>query len=380
MKIFLSMFCLLYAVEAYTFANMTKLHTDLFTNYKKEFRPGENQSIPTELMFSFFIRSLKELQERNEIMVVIGSLAVEWKDVRLAWNPLDFDGDFNKTSVSVDNIWTPYLVLMNPYEEIRPILSGGFSCEVWYNGHVACLPPPNIFEALCVADITYYPYDTKRCDLQLYVSGYYNLKLKPVFTTFYTDMYKDNGPWRMTNASFSIQQFGNKSYEILKLEIQVKRRPGTYMWHVSPIFVLSVMQLFVFFLPDESGERIGFSLTILLAEIVFFTVIQESLPKSSESSIPILVYKQFGDVLISLSILSGVIIASICYDEVKTKEPQKTEKSKKTEEPKKTDETPGKLIVQTKGKKLFWKIANIFFSNYEFIFNDMHVSMQLCHF
>lgn len=154
MKIFLSMFCLLYAVEGYTFANMTKLHTDLFTNYKKEFRPGENQSIPTELMFSFYIRSLKELQERNEIMVVIGSLAVEWKDVRLAWNPLDFDGDFYQTYVSVDNIWTPYLVLMNPYEEIRPILSGGFSCEVWYNGHVSCLPPPNIFEALCVADVT----------------------------------------------------------------------------------------------------------------------------------------------------------------------------------------------------------------------------------
>lgn len=214
MQVFLSMFCLFYAVEGYKFANKTKLREDLFTNYEKEFRPDENQIIPTELMFSFYIRSIKELQENNELMVIVGSLGVEWKDFRLAWNPLDYGSDLNQTSISVDDIWTPYLVLMNPYEEIRPILSGGFSCEVWYNGHVSCLPQPNIFEALCVADITYYPYDTKSCDLQLYVSGYLSsdFKLKPVSTTFNTDMYRDNSPWEMTKTGIfvDIQQIGKK--------------------------------------------------------------------------------------------------------------------------------------------------------------------------
>nr|XP_034335851.1 neuronal acetylcholine receptor subunit beta-3-like isoform X3 [Crassostrea gigas] len=204
MKVLLSVLCLLYAVEGYTLANKTKLHQDLFTNYKSKFRPGEDQIIPTELMFSFYIRSLKERQESNEIMVVVGSLGLEWKDFRLSWNPLDYGGDLNQTFVLVDDIWTPYLVLMNPYEEVTPILSDGFSCEVWYNGHVSCLPPPNIFESLCVADTTYYPYDTKSCDLLLYVSGYpsSDLKLKPVSKTLNTDMYRDNGPWNMTNTVF----------------------------------------------------------------------------------------------------------------------------------------------------------------------------------
>lgn len=104
MQVFLSMFCLFYAVEGYKFANKTKLREDLFTNYEKEFRPDENQIIPTELMFSFYIRSIKELQENNKLMVIVGSLGVEWKDFRLAWNPLDYGSDLNQTSISVDDI------------------------------------------------------------------------------------------------------------------------------------------------------------------------------------------------------------------------------------------------------------------------------------
>lgn len=131
MKVLLSMFCLLYSVEGYSFTNKTKLQKDLFTNYEKKFRPCEDQNIPTELMFSFYIRSIKEIQESNEIMVVVGSFGVECEDFRLTWNPLDYGSDLIQTSISVDDIWKLYLVLINPYEEIKPILSGGFSCEVW---------------------------------------------------------------------------------------------------------------------------------------------------------------------------------------------------------------------------------------------------------
>lgn len=115
------------------------------------------------------------------------------------------------------------------------------------------------------------------------------------------------------------------------------------------------MQVLVFCLPDESGERIGFSLTILLTEIVFLTVVQESIPKASSSFVSVLIHKQFIDISISLFILLGVVLASICYDTENKKEP------KKTEEPKKTGEKPGKLIVQTKGKELSSKFLTIFF-------------------
>lgn len=351
MKAFLSMCCLLYAVEGYTFANKTKLHKDIFTNYEKEFRPGENQILPTELNFSFYIRSLKEVQESNSEIGVVGSLGVEWEDVRLAWNPLDYDGDLNQTSVFVDDIWTPFMVLMNPYEEISPILSGGFSCKVWYNGHVSCLPPPNIFEALCNADLKKYPYDNKNCSLQLYVSGYFNsdLNLKPGSSTFNTDVYIDNVEWNITGTGIFVRigLIGKERYEILKLEINIKRVPGAYLWYLSPMFVLSGMQILVFYLPQDSEERVGFSVTVLLTEVVFLTVIQENIPRGSTLSTPFLVIKQFVDILISFFILLGVIIVNVFNTEPKTKQPQQTE------------ETPGKLIVQSTSKKLLARKVDI---------------------
>lgn len=175
MKVFLLIFCQLYALEGYTFSNVTKLHKDLFTNYDKEFRPGDNQKIPIEIKISFYLKCLNDI---NRNMGVVGSLGVEWRDARLVWNPSDYDGDLNKTIVPVHNIWKPYLVLTNFHEEIQPILFDGFSCRVWYDGNVSCLAPPITFEALCSANTTYYPFDTRRCILQLYVSGYFHSDLK----------------------------------------------------------------------------------------------------------------------------------------------------------------------------------------------------------
>lgn len=349
MKVFLTIYFLLYAVEAYTFANISKLQKDLFTNYEKETRPGENQTIQTEIKISFYLRSIKEFQEIDRKMGLVGTLGVEWKDVRLVWNPPDYDGGLNQTFLPVDKIWTPYLVLTKSQEEIQPILSNGFFCSVWYDGNVSCLPPPTTFEALCSANITYYPFDTRRCILQLYVSGYFysDFKLIPKSDTFNRDMFVYDGQWSITSTSIYpfTHHIDNISFELLYLAINLERRPETYLWQISPMFVLSVLQLLVFVLPDESGERVGFSLTILLAEVIFLTITEEKLPKTSD--VPILVFKQFGDIFTSIAILSGVIWASRCYDKAKSKESEKTE------------ETPG--VEQTKDENMSGKSVDKLF-------------------
>lgn len=330
MKLFLSILCLLCAVRGYTFANMTKLRKDLITNYEKEFRPGDNQIIPTELSFSFYMRSLKEFKETYGEMGFVGSLGVEWKDVRLAWNPQDYGGNLNQTSVFVQDIWTPYLVLMNPYEESKPILSSGFSCEVWFNGDVSCLPPPNLYEALCIADVRLYPYDSKICTLQLYVSGYHSsdLDVRPQSQTFNMEMYAGNGPWEInyTRIFTHTININNKSVKILKLEIKVERSSGRHLWDLVPILILSVIQNLVFFLPNESGERIGFSVTVFLAEVLFLTVIQEKVPEAPNHQSE-LVYKQMIDMLASFSTISAVIFTSFYYNRANTKEAKKAKET-----------------------------------------------------
>lgn len=63
----------------------------------------------------------------------------------------------------------------------------------------------------------------------------------------------------------------------------LKRRPMFVIVNVLlPIILMSMINLLVFVLPVESGERISFAITILLALAVFLTLVSENLPKTSE--------------------------------------------------------------------------------------------------
>ena len=54
-----------------------------------------------------------------------------------------------------------------------------------------------------------------------------------------------------------------------------------------PIILLSVMDLLVFWLPAESGEKVSLGITVLLSFSVFLLVVDEQIPRTSDA-IPIL--------------------------------------------------------------------------------------------
>lgn len=329
MKTYLTIFCLLYAVDAYLFANKTKLRKDLLTNYEKVFQPNEYQFEPTNISINFYIRSLHELLEGKGEIGVVGSLVVGWTDVRLVWNPSDYGGDLNKISVFVNDIWTPYLVLMNPYRKINMILQGELACKVWYNGYVSCIPPPNFFEALCDVDVRFYPFDSQNCTLRLYVPGYSSsdLKFQHDSPTINMEMYEEDDVWDLKSNRIFVhtQQIDKRSVETFKVEIFMERKWHYYMINLSPIFLLDFLQILVFYLPNESGERITFSITVLLTEIVFLTMIQEKLPEASEPDISYLIYKQLADTCVSFCIMLAVLQAGIFYNQAEREQTKKSE-------------------------------------------------------
>ena len=66
-----------------------------------------------------------------------------------------------------------------------------------------------------------------------------------------------------------------------------------------PISVMGVLNLLVFFLPVESGERVSYSMTLLLAIAVFLTIAADHLPKTSFPTISVLSIKLLVDMMIS---------------------------------------------------------------------------------
>ena len=62
---------------------------------------------------------------------------------------------------------------------------------------------------------------------------------------------------------------------------------------------MGLLNLLVFLLPANSGERIGYSITVMLAIVVFLTIAADNLPKTSYPEISLLCVKLLVDMMIS---------------------------------------------------------------------------------
>jgi hypothetical protein len=80
-----------------------------------------------------------------------------------------------------------------------------------------------------------------------------------------------------------------------------------------PICLMNFLQILVFLLPVESGERMGFSITVLLAVAVFLTIIQDKLPEASEPNVSYLTYKLLVDMLFGCAMVIAVVIGMNFY-------------------------------------------------------------------
>ena len=60
----------------------------------------------------------------------------------------------------------------------------------------------------------------------------------------------------------------------------MKRRPGFFIVNiVMPVVLLSALNIMVFLIPVDSGEKISYGITVLLALSVFLSIVADMLPR-----------------------------------------------------------------------------------------------------
>lgn len=139
-------------------------------------------------------------------------------------------------------------------------------------------------KVVCSVDLRAFPWDVQTCKFIFVVYGYWKneVRLLPGQDSIDLSMYESNGEWVLLSSRVYQKIHPNKS--ILVFEMIMKRRPEFFVVNIFlPILALSILNLFVFIVPIDSGERISFSLTLLLSTAVFITLISENLPPSAET-------------------------------------------------------------------------------------------------
>ena len=190
---------------------------------------------------------------------------------------------------------------------------------VYANGTINWQPPA-VYKSACNIEIQYFPFDEQKCVLK-FGSWTYDaskIDLEALSSRIDTDLYWANQEWDIVDTPIEKHTIKypccDDTYVDLTFSFVLHRKSLFYIVaFVSPCVLITILTIFVFYLPSESGEKVTLCISILLALIVFLLLIAESIPTTA-SSIPMIgSYLLFTMGMVSVSTVITVVIINIFF-------------------------------------------------------------------
>ncbi|XP_067931423.1 neuronal acetylcholine receptor subunit alpha-7-like isoform X3 [Watersipora subatra] len=258
-----------------------------------------------------------DVDEKNQVIQTNLWLIMQWSDYKLAWNPADYE-NITEIRLPAKLLWKPDILM---YNSADPKFDGSYPVNmVVYNSGFVQQMPPGIFTSSCLINIRWFPFDIQSCQLKFgswtYDGTKINLKVQAGVSTGSTDGYRKSGEWDLLGVPVERNVVlydccPDNPYIDLTYSINVRRRKLYYLVNiVLPCVMLAVLTLLTFTIPCEAGEKISFSVTILLSLTVFQLMVAEALPATSDAVPVIAVYFCCVMLLNSSSVAFAVLVLS----------------------------------------------------------------------
>ncbi|XP_052091491.1 neuronal acetylcholine receptor subunit alpha-2-like [Mytilus californianus] len=271
--------------------------------YDRLVRPTETVAVKAALN----LLSIDSLDTKSMTLTMTGWLTVDWTDSRLAWT---VDGTLTADYFyALDTeIWKPELFIDNSKQDVKILNDAYLQFKVEKTGVVEW-ELPLIFQTHCEVDVTFYPFDKQSCSIELTSWAYTkeDLTLEALYEVIKTEDLQENGEWAVTGSEVKAKDLTEtkasgsvKTYPVLEFVITLRRKPPYYVPGVIlPVLLVAFLQILVFVLPVDSGEKIGFSITVLLALAVLLTLVTDSMPASA-------VHISYLSVYLAMTLVLGV--------------------------------------------------------------------------
>ncbi|XP_050390282.1 neuronal acetylcholine receptor subunit alpha-6-like [Patella vulgata] len=302
---FLLLFCWGQTAHSKTSDNLRTLQKILFSNYSAAIRPQYNQSEPTIVGLKLFVSDLIEVNEVQQFITLSCFFNISWTDEFLQWKPEHYGG-IQKMQVESTNIWKPYLDLYSSLDDTDVFGDERYRIFVFHDGRISWHPTKTLRVA-CLMNVERFPFDVQECNLTFsplqYTFEEVQLEARDFLSIF--SVFKRHGEWEAVNSSVNVfsHTFDGNKLSILRTSLRYKRQHMFFVLNfMVPIIMLSILNLLTFWLPNDSGEKTSFSITVLLALTVFLTTVSSNLPRTSSNTIYITTY------ITCLLLLSGLTV------------------------------------------------------------------------
>ncbi|XP_067658369.1 acetylcholine receptor subunit alpha-like [Haliotis asinina] len=264
-----------------------RLYNDLLQHYKPYIRPRRNPNETVEVVVSYSMASVEALEETTQTVDSSGFLTLQWTDDLLTWNSNEYGG-IDYINIPMEKLWFPDLSLTNGLDDLSLILPIGEKARVTSNGSITWFRDLKK-RTKCSLDMRHFPFDTQTCSINLiqWVADIRQVNMTAGIVVIEPSLFQRNGEWEITGNSkdtFLHTYSGNKIQTEIEFTFIFKRKYLYYIiTNILPVMFLSVLNLGVFLLPPESGEKVSLCISIVLSYAVFLSAIGGSLPEVSDT-------------------------------------------------------------------------------------------------
>ena len=299
--------------------------------------------IPVETVLQ--LQTVHEINLNAQYMDASIVITMNWNDNNLKW---EIGSKFNVNSVRADRhqVWVPDIEILNRIRDFAPGDEKERQLKIDSSGNVRFVRSFRIRSSMSPS-IGSYPYDVQVASLIL-ASGDYSTEKLNLTTDYWTEYvhnvtgggrldsgwltskrameiihYKyvdQNTEWQFLAYKFSTKELidvvSGRNFSAIEVKLAFRRNDPFYtMTLILPIIMLTLMVPLGLIMPIDSGEKMGFQVTLLLTVVIYVEYLQDNIPVfSTMADAPYLL--QFFVIIIMISATS-ILGSSICQIRVK---------------------------------------------------------------
>ncbi|XP_048748020.2 acetylcholine receptor subunit delta-like [Ostrea edulis] len=232
----------------------------------------------------FSLKALNKFDVVDGQMTMVTAIALKWQDDLLSWDPQS-NKNIQILNFPLSKIWSPNLYLLNCAEEFLIYKGDPDTKEVVFSSSgQARLFFMEVLTTTCTSNIAFYPNDLHHCTIYLSTLSSAS-KLRMGLAEVDIVDFETNGEWMLGEIKSEVELLESKNIERVVITIALERRMMFHIMNVvSPVVFLGLVNVIVFKLPVDSGERMSFAMTVLLSFAVYMTLIADKMPQTSNTT------------------------------------------------------------------------------------------------
>ncbi|KAL4216417.1 hypothetical protein ACF0H5_024142 [Mactra antiquata] len=176
--------------RGYSYTGERSIRTSVLSSFAYDRMSRPNAS--TTAVVGYNILVVKNLDLSQQSLTCTGWYTLLWHDERLMWNPGVYDNTEYIHALE-EEIWKPEILINNAVENVGLVSDDHLIYRIKYTGEVEWEPLVSS-TVDCGIDVTYFPFDTQECNIELTSWGLPDteLNLTPLWDSINLDEYRQS--------------------------------------------------------------------------------------------------------------------------------------------------------------------------------------------